>query len=188
MDPGFNDFVAELSGTNAFKETTQALTQQDRLGAFDQELVLRFFAMKNYREAFKHDVGDYLTEYMEKVSDPAIALPFDRAAERAVFERTFSVLSASLGQEAFSYANKGRSGLTQAFSVYHYEAITLGVQSRINALDPDNASQMGMVHDILMKVKLDSDFIKMTTGGGKNSPGQLRERIRFVENRMEAGL
>lgn len=188
LDPGFNDFVAELSRTDAFRATTQPLSQQDRLGAFDQELVLRFFAMKNYRAAFKHDVGDYLTEYMEKVSDPAVALPFDRAVERATFERTFSVLDASLGQEAFSYANKAGEGLTRSFSVYHYEGITLGMQSRIDNLDPGNADQMRTIRNLLMGVKLDPEFIRMTRGGGKNSPGQLRERILFVQTRMEAAL
>ncbi|MBZ5623614.1 MAG: DUF262 domain-containing protein [Acidobacteriia bacterium] len=85
LDPTFNDFVARLSRTEPFIQTTEGLSQQSRLEAFDQELVLRFFAMKNYRHAFKHDVGDFLTKYMEAVSDPTTALPFDFEAEDATF-------------------------------------------------------------------------------------------------------
>jgi Protein of unknown function DUF262 len=188
LDPKFNDFVADLSRTEAFRATTEAISRESRLGAFDQELVLRFFAMKNYRDAFKHDVGDFLTEYMEKVSDPATALPFDFAQERQTFERTFAVLSATLGDRAFSYANQARNDLTRAFSVYHYESITIGVQSRVGTLDPTSAVQMELLKNVLMQVKLAPEFIRMTTGGGKNSPGQLNDRIAFVQTRVEAKL
>jgi hypothetical protein len=188
LDATFDNFVAELSRIEVFRETTKALSQQSRLGAFDQELVLRFFAMKNYRRAFKHDVGDFLTEYMEGVSDREIALPFDYAAERATFLRTFAVLNQTLGDRAFAYANQSRDGLTRGFSVYHYEAITLGLQSRIDALIPGDVAQMGTLKQVLMDIKLDPDFIELTTGGGKNSPGQLAERISFVQTRVEARL
>lgn len=188
LDPKFNDFVIEMSKTESFKRTTATLTKESRLGAFDQELVLRFFAMKNYRDAFKHDVGDFLTEYMEIVSDPTTAYIFDFAAEQATFERTFSMLAAALEELAFTYANQGRDAMTRGFSVYHFEAITLGIQSRVDFIDPHNASQVDILRDVLTDIKLDPEFIRKTTGGGKNSPGQLRERISFVQTRVEARL
>ena len=39
---------------------------------------------------------------------------------------------------------------------------------------------------VFMAIKLDPDFIRMTTGGGKNSPGPLQDRIGFVEGRVKA--
>ena len=96
------------------------------------------------------------------------------------------MLGAALGERAFAYANQARTALTRGFSVYHYEAITLGVQSRIGILNPNDQAQMQTLTNVLMQVKLDPDFIKMTTGGGKNSPGQLNDRISFVQTRMEA--
>ena len=60
--------------------------------------MLRFLAMKNYRTSFKHDVGDFLTEYMEQVSDPDEPLTFDFPAEQTNFERTFAVLSLGSGR------------------------------------------------------------------------------------------
>ena len=186
--PIFNDFIIALSRDEAFKQTTENLSQENRLGAFDQELVLRFFAMKNYRGYFKHDVGDFLTEYMEKVSDPAHILPFDYAAEKALFERTFSVLDQALGDKAFAYANRARNALTRAFSVYHFEAITLGLQSRIQNVDPADLNAIDILKPILTDIKMHPEFIRLTTGGGKNSPGQLNERISFVQERIEAAL
>ena len=188
LDPKFNDLIIALSGYEAFRTTMGSLTKESQLGAFDQELVLRFFAMKNNRAAFKHDVGDFLTEYMEQVSDPEVALEFDFGAERAIFERTFAVLSAALGDQAFTYANKARSSLTHGFSVYHFEAITLGIQSRVVMIDPSDTVQVEKLKDVLTDIKLDPGFIRITTGGGKNSPGQLAERISFVQTRVEAHL
>ena len=188
LDPTFNDFVIELSRIGTFVHTTEGLSQQARLGAFDQELVLRFFALKNYRQFFKHDVGDFLTEYMEKVSDQEVRLPFDFAAERATFNRTFAALDGALGDRAFAYANQARDDLTRAFSVYHFEAITLGMQSRLHALDPADGVLMNRLRDILKQIKFDPAFIRLTTGGGKNSPGQLTERIDFVKARLEAQI
>jgi len=188
LDPVFNDFVIELSRVESFVNTTEALSQQNRLGAFDQELVLRFFAMKNYRPAFKHDVGDFLTEYMEKVSDPGDSLTFDYVAERGIFERTFAILSETLEDRAFAYANRARAALTKGFSIYHFEALTLGLQSRLPVLNPGDAGQMSILREVLTEIKLDPEFIRLTTGGGKNSPGQLSDRISFVETRVEARL
>lgn len=188
LDPKFNDFIIALSGNEAFRTATGSLTEESQLGAFDQELVLRFFAMKNDRAAFTHDVGDFLTEYMEQVSDPESALQFDFDAERAIFERTFGVLSAALGELAFTYANKARTTLTHGFSIYHFEAITLGIQSRIGTMDANSMAQVKRLEDVLRNIKLDPEFIRITTGGGKNSKGQLADRISFVQTRVEAEL
>ena len=188
LDPKFNDFIIALSCNEAFMTTTASITKESQLGAFDQELVLRFFAMKNDRAAFKHDVGDFLSEYMEQVSDPEAELQFHFDAERAIFERTFAVLSAALGELAFTYANKARSALTHGFSVYHFEAITLGIQSRVANINPSDAAQVERLKGALTNIKLDPAFIRMTTGGGKNSTGKLAERIQFVQTRVEAQL
>src|SRR6266404_2379669 len=70
LDPVFNDFIIELSKTDDFRLCTETLTEDRRLAAYDQELVLRFFAFRNNRVDFRHDVKDFLTEYMEGVSEP----------------------------------------------------------------------------------------------------------------------
>jgi hypothetical protein len=41
---------------------------------------------------------------------------------------------------------------------------------------------------VLKKIKLDTAFITLTTGGGKNSPGPLKERINFVGNKLQEYL
>ena len=188
LDPTFNDFIIELSKDEMFKRCTEILTQQHTLTAFDQELVLRFFAFKNWRVRFKHDVADFLTEYMEAVADPNIDCPFDYEQERAVFLKTFTFLDQTLGEYAFARANKTRDKMTKGFSVYHYEAFTVGLQQALNRLSSDDPQKLNQLKQVLEGIKFDEEFIRITTGGGKNSPGPLQERIGFVEDRVKGIL
>lgn len=184
LNPRFNDFIKELSGNNDFLCCIEPLTQQRRLEAFDQELVLRFFAFKNNLDAFKHDVGDFLTEYMEAVSDPEGITVFDYDRERQTFEKTFATLNRTLGESAFSYANKNLTKLTGGFSIYHFEAFSIGLQLYLDRIRLDDAEVIKRVSDCLNLAKLDAEFVKITTGGGKNSPGPLKERIGFVQEKV----
>jgi hypothetical protein len=186
LDETFNNFIIDLSRTENFQTCTATLTHDARLGAADQELVLRFFAFRNYRREFKHDIEDFLTEYMERVSDPLPEnrLPFDYTAERSVFEKTFAVLAATVGPEAFAYVNPKRDTIVKGFSVYHYEAFTLGLMPYLDRLDPSDNDQMGRLAEEFRAIKRDPAFIDITRGGGKNSPGPLGERISFVDARV----
>lgn len=184
LDANFPDFVIELSNNENFRLCTTSLTQERKLSAFDQELVLRFIALKNVRDRFKHEVSDFLTEYMESVADPTKSDKISFKQERSVFEKTFKVLANSIGEYAFSFSNRDATKLTAGFSIYHYEAITIGIQPFLDRLNPDDAGEMEKLKDQLTAIKLNRDFIAITTGGGKNSPGPLNERIQFVSDRL----
>jgi hypothetical protein len=184
LDSTFTEFVNRLSKKKPFEVCTDNLTYESRLSAFDQELVLRFFSLKNWRSNFRHDIGDFLTDYMEAVSDPDNPLKFDYVMEEDNFDKTFTVLQRTLGEFSFSLArtSRGRDTLIRGFSTNHFEAVTLGLQKRLRELEPDNEVQMARLKEILTGAKLDKRFSDMTTGGGKNSPGQLRDRIQFIED------
>jgi hypothetical protein len=184
LDDKFANFVIALSHEEIFKHCIEGITYQQQLEAYDQELVLRFFALKNNRQAFTHDVSDFLTDYMEAISDPSRALTFDYEEEKAVFLKTFSIFQKTLGEYSFSYASKKTAKLTKAFSIYHYEAFTLGLQQYLDRIDPDNTEQLNLLKDKFTSIKLDEEFIGITTGGGRNSPGPFNQRIGFVESRI----
>lgn len=189
LDPKFNDFIIELAdGNQEFKTCTSTISDEQVLGAYDKELVLRFFALKNWRAEFKHDVSDFLTEYMEAVSDPEAPMMFDYAEQREAFRRTFDILAKTLGENAFSRANKTVTDLVRAFGIYHYEAFTIGLQPYLAQIDVSSPEAIAKLSDVLRGIKLDNEFIKLTTGGGKNSPGPLTDRISFVQNRIAAFL
>lgn len=183
----FMKFIIELSAAPDFVQCTQTLTEEAKQQRFDQELVLRFFAFKNRRDAYTHDVADFLTEFMEGVSDPIVHLPFDYDREREVFGRTFRLLQSTLDDRAFGWVNRA-GNIVRGFAVYHYEAFTLGVQPFLDAIQLQDAAQMGVLRDVFETTKRDADFIQITSGGGRNSRGALDRRVGFVEQRLREVL
>jgi hypothetical protein len=181
LSPTFIDFIKKLLKRPDFVVCTATLNPERRLAAFDEELILRFFALRNNLDGFKHDITDFLTEYMEGVSDPSEATPFNYNEQEAAFDKTFSILATTLGENAFTYANKKTKKLTSGFGVLHFEAFTIGLQRHLSRLDPAEPEIMGHLATRLVALKEDVGFIEATTGGGKNSPGLLRDRIRRVD-------
>src|SRR6266550_5438157 len=96
LSSDFPEFLIAMSKVDAFLDCTEYLTQERLITAFDQELVLRFFALKNRRDKFKHEVSDFLTEYMEDIADPSKPYAFDYQNEAAVFRKTFLILQRAL--------------------------------------------------------------------------------------------
>jgi hypothetical protein len=58
------------------------------------------------------------------------------------------------------------------------------MQAIADKIDSEDPRCIDTLRNVLTNVKLNPDFIKMTTGGGKNSPGPLRSRIGFVEEAL----
>lgn len=183
----FMKFIADLSALDTFRTCTDTLTDDAKQKSFDQELVLRFFAFKNNRDAYTHDVGDFMTDYMEAVADPADHTTFDYESERETFKKTFQVLGNTLEDRSFGWVNKNGT-LVRGFAVYHYEAFTLGMQSALGVIAPDDLSQMARLRKIFEEIKKDQKFIAITSGGGRNSKGALDLRVQFVEDRIPQDL
>ncbi len=186
----FNDFINDLADTSEdFRMCISTISDDQFLGAYDKELVLRFFALKNWRDHFRHDVTDFLTEYMEVVSDPDKPADFDYEKEGAAFKKTFHILARALSDRAFGRANPAKVGeLVRGFGIYHFEAFTMGLQPFLDKADVDQPAGLQKVREVLMGIKLNPGFIELTTGGGKNSPGPLAQRIAFVEGKLSASL
>lgn len=184
LDSTFIDFVIGKSRSENFKACVSNISKQQGLGSFDQELVLRYFALKNYKDKFVHDVADFLTEYMEAVSDPDNGeITFDYDQEDVVFEKLFLVLNKALGDKSFGRV--GRGGVQSNFSVYHYEGICTGLLSKLDEIDPENQAHIDALKESIENIKADEEFISVTTGGGKNSPGPLNKRIQIVIDKLD---
>lgn len=175
----FNDYIILLSSEPNFKNCISNISEKQTFEAFDQELVLRFFALKNYQDNFKHDVGDFLTEYMEKVSAKEII--FDYEENRICFEQTFSILNQAWGDKIFGRLNSNNNDLQSNFGIYHFESITLGIQCILNKIDANNPQHIEKIKSTILAIKQNAQFKKETTGGGKNSKGQLQARIAISE-------
>ncbi|MFD4543710.1 DUF262 domain-containing protein [Streptomyces bauhiniae] len=184
----FNHFIMGLSSDADFVDciSTISSTASDR--RFDEELVLRFFAFKNSIEDYRHDIADFLTAYMESVSDPLEPRSFDYGQEEQVFRKTFKVIR-RLG-EILGYGPKILGTVTRAgvprrqFSVFHFEGIALGLQKVINRVDIDDEEQLAKLAQVVKVGKNDQAFLQ-ATGGGKNDRISLATRVGYFAERFQ---
>ena len=180
LSPTFNNFLITCSQYPSFKKCISSVSQEKIDQKYDQELVLRFFSVKNRQDEYVHDVSSYLTNCMEFFSTDN---NFDYNKEKYIFQQTFNLLNKTLGDKTFSPATKKKK-LASKFAIYHFEAISLSAAMHIEQLKELNDKQLKILKSILESIKLDDDFINMTTGGGKNYAGPLKDRINFAEKKV----
>ena len=113
---------------------------------------------------------------------------FDYDSERLIFLKTFQIFQRSLGDRAFSRLNAKQTDLADAFGIYHFEALTLGIQPILDQLSPDDEIQMARLGEAIMSLKKEPEFIGMTKGGGKNSLGLLKRRVAFAAEKLSTVL
>lgn len=184
LDPKFNDFIIGLSKNKDYVNCISNISEVQNLGAYNEELVLRYFTFRNNREAFKHDISDFLTEYMEGVSSGSIA--FDYKENEDNFLKVFKLFNDTHGDKVFGRIG-GDDKLQSNFNIYHFESLTMGIQSVIENLDLTNAAVIDDYKQKIINLKKDPIFKTETTGGGKNSPGPLRKRIEIAQRYFVEG-
>ena len=63
----FFDFLRQCAGTADFKACTEPMADSFREKLGDEELVLRFFALKNAMDLYKGNIQDWLDRYLDAV-------------------------------------------------------------------------------------------------------------------------
>ncbi|WP_151778832.1 DUF262 domain-containing protein [Acinetobacter bereziniae] len=187
LNEEFPNFLNEIVNNTDFQETTDNISDAKTLNAYKEELILRFFAFKNLRENYTHDIADFLDEYMEKISLPSDNqhyIEFNYQNEKIIFEKTFKILNKALASKTFGQASKNFDSIHENFSIYQYESITLALQEIIHKIDPENEIHINAIKDTITEVKLSRSFKPITTGGGKNTKNKLNERIEYVANKL----
>ncbi len=187
LDDRFVEFLKELAKDEDYVKCMSQLTVEKREKMYMEEWVLRFFAFKNNGDAYVKEIDEFLTSYMESVSDPDSTVTFDFNAERQIFKRTFSSLGHALGKYAFSSYNDQEKPREQ-FSSTHFEAFTIGIQKVLARVPEVQSKAFDKFSDGLVAIKTDPGFRAQTTGGGKNYARALKRRIQFVEEKLEECL
>ncbi|SKC34430.1 hypothetical protein CZ809_04050 [Photobacterium piscicola] len=185
LSPTFIDFIIDMSKNNDFKKSIDRISEAQKLGSFDQELVLRFFALKNRQDKFIHDLADFLTEYMEDVSDSQNKQEnFKYEDEEYIFKKTFKILNSALQDRVFG--RMGNKGPQANFAVYQFESISIGIQDILKNIDENDQNHIHKIKEKLIEIKNDTEFSKQTTGGGKNSKGSLNKRIAIARQHFKS--
>lgn len=174
----FYEFIQTLSVEENFKACIDPLPQTDLEQRGDEELVLRFFALKNYEAKFAGSVRDWLDTYMEDVL--LRKTDFDPDIQERDFRAIFDYLRKVIGQGAFvRYRNGNPIG---ALAPAYFEAVSIGC---LNKLQQAKAKPDDSVKHAIIRT-LESDEFRAITGPGANSKDKLRRRVQTIEAAIEA--
>lgn len=173
----FYEFLAKCASLPSFAKTIELLSSAALDARAHEELVLRFFAVKNYRPKFKGSIGDWLDNYMEDIL--LFDHNFDFAAEFDVFSNLFAVLADKFGPYAFV---KYRSGTPMGgVAPAYFEAVSMGCLMEISKVEAMNAADAVKV----LSDTVGSEAFREVTGPGANSLPKLERRIQIVADAFE---
>jgi hypothetical protein len=172
----FYEFLRKCAQIESFQTCTSTLAESVRDQRGDEELVLRFLALKNGRDLFKGSVRDWLDDYMETAVFHK--RDFDYENESKDFRSLFDYLSAVMGEYAFVRFRgpKPVGGLAPAY----FEAISLGTWNllkRIRNIDPKRVEQK------LIETVQTPEF-RSNVGSGSNSLTKFNARIALIETAL----
>jgi hypothetical protein len=174
LGPTFPDYIQRLSQNEDFKRCVELSANNLRNG-YPDELVLRFFAVKNFHANFKHDVEEFLTRYMQAVARGD--QPFDYETEEQAFLEVWRVLAAAFDKgDAFKAKTEDGKNIGP-FSPSLYEMITYGLarhHTNIAALQPSDLKQK--IIEFIREAKN-----RNLTGGGSNSRVKFLSRLAFAD-------
>ncbi|HBN8201099.1 TPA: DUF262 domain-containing protein [Pseudomonas aeruginosa] len=174
----FYNFLVRLSESEDFAACAEFLAQQDKDKKAAEELVLRFFAVKNYIDEFKGSVRDWLDNYMEGIL--LEALPFDYEKEEAAFIQTLAIVRAKLGDAAF-LRHRGDAPVGSLPPAY-FEAIAIAFYSEFDRVK-DKAPEV--LRRAVSELIQGGDF-RAVTGPGANSREKMRARINLTAQAIVA--
>ena len=76
------NFLEECSKNVDFQSVIKRVAADKIRTRYDQELVLRFFAIKNDIDNYKYPVTEYLTRYLEKITEGNVNFDFDEEKKK----------------------------------------------------------------------------------------------------------
>ena len=172
----FYDIIKGLAQNDDFKQSIKRLPETAIEQKGDEELVLRFFAVKNFIHGYHGNVQEWLDSYMEHVLFTKVH--FDASSEKASFEQIFHIIREKFGSDAFA---RYRAGLPQGrLAPAYYEAVVGAVVSAPHMVAEKPA------HDLraCLAALFESDDFRDVTGPGANTIFKLRERIELVKKAL----
>jgi hypothetical protein len=174
----FYSFLVELAKFEPFSACAGYLPASDLEKKGDEELVLRFLALKNAEQEFKGSVRDWLDTYMESVLLSNTAFAFDK--ERSVFKRVFQCAFDKLGETAFLRYREDKP--TGSLAPAYFEAISMAILNTIDKTERKNENDLRKA----ATKAIQSNNFRNATGPGANSKEKLRLRIQIVTAALES--
>ncbi len=177
MLSGGTNFYAKLqhlASLENFKTTTSRIPDPDLEKRADEELVLRYYAVRAYQDEFKGSVRAWLDNFMEDVLFSRI----DAVIDVAEFEEFFKFIAETFGDAAFSRSRDGEA--FGRLAPAYFEAVVGALAGNLELVDGKNGDDL---KNALSEVFETSEF-KAASGPGANSKGKMETRIELVRSAL----
>jgi hypothetical protein len=170
------DFLEKCSQNSDFKNVTKRIGSDKLQIRYDQELVLRFFAIKNDLINYKYPVTDYLTNFLEKITVGDFS--FDYMNEERIFNTTFKFINDNWGEEAFS--GRTASGtIKNEFILYLYDGISVPLADMID--DIMISTDIDKIINCIDNLKYSQELQSYKTG----SVNGIKSRIKLFSKEVQ---
>lgn len=194
-DPKFAEQIKSLSTNSNFAESI-SLTERLINEAYDVELVCRFIAIADADEselAKIISIEDFLNARLLRLiekSNPEIkgkinseiSAPHQTLEDYSkLFERTFSVISKSIGEDAFRRFDLKDKRFKGAFSVSAFEFVTCGIAENIDYWESAIRTQAG-IKELVSKIQLawSKQEFRRPSGRGQYASYRLKSIVPFA--------
>lgn len=153
------DFLDECSNNNNFKDVISKIGGESFKTKYDQELVLRFFAIKNDLQSYKYPVTEYFTKYLENITTGKTG--FDYNKEKKIFDDTFYIINQALGSSAFSSKTKTNNEKND-FVLYYFDGISVALGNLVERLG--SFDKFEQLKEVISKIKYGDEIQSYKTG------------------------
>ncbi|NMQ06246.1 DUF262 domain-containing protein [Candidatus Accumulibacter phosphatis] len=178
----FNAF--EKFAENPDFEECIAITDRAKEERYDMELVARFITLRTAdMQAVRSqmfDVGNFLSESLVEIATSNM----DLAQERNVFDRTFKLINAALGANAFRRYDAAKGRFMGMAQVSAFEAIAIGLGHNIDAWNPDDPTQY---NEFMLRVESmwEKPEFKNKQGSGVRGTDRILNVIPFARTHFQ---
>lgn len=170
----FYGALQELAQDQNFKNAIIRLPEPDRERRADEELVLRYFAVRCYQEHFAGNVREWLDNFMEDILFARDGLEFDPDE----FKSFFTFIARKFGDAAFSRSRDGDA--FGRLAPAYFEAVVGALADRIGDLEGADPVEL----QTRLSNAFESAAFKAASGPGANSKGKMEQRIDIVREAL----
>lgn len=175
----FYTAIQRMADSSYFKAATARLPDNAREMRADEELVLRFFAVQNFKDGFKGNIEEWLDNYMEDILMRKREFSIDEQEEN--FTKVFKFISETFEDGAFSRYNAHQEPTGRLAPAY-FEAVVGAVSPNLDTLSGYSAEEL----QVRLIGAFGAEEFIASTGPGANSIQKFKKRIEVVTSHLLA--
>lgn len=169
FDNTFNRFIQDMSQKKYFRDIIK-IRKENEEKMYAQELVLRFFTLKNFGTTFEENIQKHMDSYMLKVSKGE--MKFNYKEEEEVFTRTCKIIH-NLPGNVFKLSSLN-------FSTSMYDALMINIALNLEKCEQESPEKLFVR---IENLKNDNDFRK-NTNASSSSKYRINSKIEIAHKAL----